>query len=142
MTIASWVGFFAVALIGIILFLGLLFTSKNKKNDAVTRKSLRIGAGIVWVVTIIVCGLIYWYGHYSAAGQRAYKDQQANLQGGLERLVTVYDINGQVIKEYRGKFDVETDNSSYILFDDENNLRHIIYYTTGTVIIDEVPSGE
>ena len=25
-----------------------------------------------------------------------------------------------------------------ILFDDENGLRHIIYYPTGTVIIDEV----
>ena len=51
---------------------------------------------------------------------------------------TIYDINGNVITTYTGKFDIETDNEKYILFDDEDGLRHIIYYTTGTVIVNEV----
>ena len=52
-------------------------------------------------------------------------------------LYNVYDMDGDIIKEYEGKFDIEYDDDR-ILFDDENNLRHIIYYPTGTVIIDEV----
>ena len=37
------------------------------------------------------------------------KDQQSNLSGGIDRTVSVYDVNGQLIKEYSGKFDIETD---------------------------------
>lgn len=65
------------------------------------------------------------------------KDQQSNLNGGIERVVSVYDIDGDLIVQYSGKFDIETDRESYILFDDEQGKRHIIYYTTGTIIVDE-----
>ena len=51
--------------------------------------------------------------------------------------MSVYDINGILIKQYDGKFDIETDRNNYILFDDETGKRHVIYYTTGTVIVDE-----
>ena len=81
----------------------------------------------------IVTPLVY---KNTEAGKRALKDQKSNFGDGIERTVTVYDINGEVIEKYSGKFDVET-NSSYILFDDEKGKRHMIYYTTGTVIIDE-----
>lgn len=47
----------------------------------------------------------------------------------------MYDINGKVIKAYDGKFDVDYD-SNRMIFDD-NGKRHVIYYTTGTVTIDE-----
>ena len=53
------------------------------------------------------------------------------------KVVTVYDINGQVIQTYEGKFDIETNEQNYILFEDENGERHTIYYTTGTIIVDE-----
>ena len=56
---------------------------------------------------------------------------------GIQRKVTVYDMEGDIIKEYEGKFDVDYDNDR-IIFDDEHGLRHIIYYPTGTVIIDDV----
>ena len=49
----------------------------------------------------------------------------------------VYDVNGKLIEKYEGKFDVETDHDNYILFDDEEGRRHIIFYKTGTVIVDE-----
>ena len=54
-------------------------------------------------------------------------------------------INGGVaekpIQKYDGEFDVTYDNDR-ILFDDEKGLRHIIYYPTGTVIVDEVEEEE
>ena len=89
------------------------------------------------VVAAAICFGIGWWQLNTESGKRAFKDQQSNLPGGIERTVTVYDINGNVIKEYSGKFDVETDRESYILFDDEDGNRHMIYYTTGTIIVDE-----
>ena len=73
----------------------------------------------------------------SEAGKRAIKTQQSNLGGGIERKITVYDVQGDMIAEYEGKFDIEYDDDR-ILFDDEQGLRHIIYYPTGNVIIDEI----
>lgn len=93
-------------------------------------------AGLIIGLILIITPIIY---SNTAAGQRAYKDQQSNFNvNQITREVIVYDINGDVITTYTGKFDIETDNEKYILFDDEDGLRHIIYYTTGTVIVNEV----
>lgn len=93
-------------------------------------------AGLTIGLVLIITSIVYFN---TAAGQRAYKDQQSNFNvNQITREVIVYDINGDVITTYTGKFDIETDNEKYILFDDEDGLRHIIYYTTGTVIVNEV----
>lgn len=76
--------------------------------------------------------------HINRRWKRLVKDLTSNVSGGIPRHVKVYDINGELIEEYKGTFDIETTNNNYILFDDENGLRHIIYFTTGTVIIDEL----
>ena len=98
------------------------------------------GGVIGIIVTIIVAGAIcggsLWWLYNTESGARAIKDYQSNVTGGISRTVTVYDISGEVIKTYDGKFDVEYD-SDRIKFDDENGKRHVIYYTTGTVIVDE-----
>lgn len=95
---------------------------------------------IAIIITLIIMGGIvafqFWFYKNTAEGNRAIKSQESNFNNGIERIVTVYDLNGQVIQKYEGKFDVTYDNSR-ILFDDENGKRHTIYYTTGTVIIDE-----
>lgn len=96
------------------------------------------------IVIIISIGLIIgtvlltnWYYKNTESGKRAIKTQESNFNKGIEREVKVYDVSGELIKEYKGKFDVDYDNNR-IIFDDESNKRHIIYYTTGTVIIDEL----
>lgn len=74
------------------------------------------------------------------SGKRAIKDMESEMNNGIRRTVSIYDVNGELIKEYKGKFDVDTGNSEtapYIVFDDENGKRHIVYYTTGTILIDE-----
>lgn len=90
---------------------------------------------IVGVVIIIVAMLIAFY-FTTASGKRTIKDFTSDVSGGLERTIEVYDINGKLIKSYSGKFDIDYD-SERIKFDDENGKRHVIYYTTGTIIIDE-----
>lgn len=56
----------------------------------------------------------------------------------IEKTVTVYDISGSVIKTYEGKFDIESNTESqYILFEDDHGKKHTVYYTTGTISVDE-----
>ena len=51
----------------------------------------------------------------------------------------VYDAVGNLLQEYEGRFDVDFNGDEQrILFDDENGKRHVIYFKTGTVIVEEV----
>ena len=93
-----------------------------------------IGIAIALCIGIFV-GMNAYYNN-TESGKRALKSQESNFNSGIERTVTIYDVNGKVIKQYEGKFDVEYDDDR-ILFDDENGKRHVVYYTTGTVAIDE-----
>lgn len=133
MTIGAWavVAFIAIVGIACAAVLSFIAIDYDSKTWAILCPCL------VVIATIAICGLFIWYRSNSASGQRALKDQQSNLSGGIERSVSVYDVNGNLIQEYHGKFDIETDKTSYILFDDEDGKRHIIYYTTGTIIVDE-----
>ncbi len=93
---------------------------------------------IVAVAAIVITFAIQmWYYHSTESGKRAMKSQESNLNAGIERSVSVYDVDGDLIKKYEGRFDVDYD-SNRIIFDDEHGKRHIIYYPTGTVIIDEI----
>ena len=89
---------------------------------------------VIFVLLLMSC----WYLTFTECVRRKAKYFTGHISGGIIRHVRVYDFNGNLIEEYKGAFDIEITNDNYILFDDENNLRHIIYFTTGTVIIDEL----
>lgn len=100
-------------------------------------KGLILGIIIGVIVSAIMWFIVSWYYNNTEDGKRARKTQDSNFNGGITRKVRVYDMDGDLIEEYHGKFDVEC-TSERIMFDDENNQRHIIYYKSGTVIVDEV----
>lgn len=135
MTISAWVVVGCIVACGLFVAGLLVFAAWDFRGK--TGRVLSILAAFVVLATAVICGIYIWYRSNSESGRRAMRDQESNLNGGIERTVSVYDINGNLIKEYSGKFDIETDRASYILFDDENGERHMIYYTTGTIIIDE-----
>lgn len=130
LTVAGWLGFIIVAILIIFVCAYVGYSVKDTPG-------LCAGLGIGLILSIFVLCGFNWYFNSTASGIRALKTQESNFNNGINRRVTVYDVNGNVIQEYEGKFDVEYDDDR-ILFDDENGLRHIIYYPTGTVIIDEV----
>lgn len=126
------------AIISIVLGVIVLIVGVALSIGAFSDSDTALGIGtlivsLILAAVLIVAPFIYMQ---TESGQRALKDQKSNFGDGIERTVTVYDINGEIIEQYSGKFDVET-TSEYIIFDDENDKRHMIYYTTGTVIIDE-----
>lgn len=101
------------------------------------------GFGII-LAGIVIAGLIlgygYWYCNNTAGGARAMKDQQSEFHNGLMREITITAEDGREIFYYKGKCDIET-NGNYILFEDEQGLRQMIYWgITDTIIISELPN--
>jgi hypothetical protein len=99
---------------------------------------ITICAGLIILGAIISLQLYYYKN--TESGKRAIKTQESDFKGGIKREIKVYDINGKIIQNFKGKFDIEYDDDR-ILFDDEKGNRHIIYYPTGTVIVDEIKNN-
>ena len=130
MTIAGWI-FFGV-LVSCYLFFAFAVSCLHDGDRKVIVISLLAAA----VATFFTYNAFHWYYTSTEGGRRAFKTQESNLNKGINRTVEVYDATGNLLKTYEGKFDVDYDDDR-IIFDDENNKRHVIYYPTGTVIIDE-----
>lgn len=112
-----------------VIFLGVMIGSSTKPL---------VGILIAGILMAGIWGGSYWYYNNTASGARAFKDQQSEFNNGIERHIVVKDYSGGIIAEYEGKMDIETDNETYVLFDDEEGKRHIIYNTTGFILIDEI----
>lgn len=130
MTIGGWIafGFFAsiIAIAGVFIGVGVV--------DSVAGKVL---TAIISVVLIV--GLLFgmrWYYANTASGQRAIVDQRSELNSGLERTVTVYTADGNVIASYSGKIDIESNDGGYIKFDFEG--KRYIYYNCFVESIAEI----
>lgn len=98
------------------------------------------------IIALLVCLLVWlgalfgfkWYYNSTASGARALKDQQSNLNLGLNREITITAEDGREIYHYKGKCDIETQDQ-YILFEGEDGLRRTIYWgITDTIIIEEL----
>lgn len=131
MTIGAWI---CCILIDLCILAGCVVIGVTISYEE--RVGELVGAIIGLICSILVIVGMHWYYQNTASGARALKSQESNLKNGIERQIIVYDINGNIIEEYEGKFDLEYDNDR-ILFDDENDCRHIIFYTTGTIVINE-----
>ena len=80
-------------------------------------------AGFISFVALI--GML-WYFNCTADGQRQIVDQRSNFSNGLNRIVTVYTADGDVIAQYEGQIDIEANDGGYIKFDFEG--KRYMYY--------------
>lgn len=122
MTVAGWSSFiFMVALIAVIC-------------GAIAFCSYDCGSAFLMIIIIIftfVCIIgVYagmrWYYSNTASGQRELIDEKSDLSGGLERTVTIYTANGEVLAEYEGQIDIEFNDGGYVKFDLDG--KRYIYY--------------
>ena len=120
MLISQWI------LLGLILLGGILI------SIFVGSYTDKLSGGIItMLVTILIIGslvgLFLWYNSSTASGIRAVKDQQSELGNGIDRTIVVTAEDGREIYRYEGRCDIETNSSDYILFEDANKKRVIIY---------------
>lgn len=129
MTIGSWIlfAFFAICIIALGLF--MVFEIEN-----IAGKIISAVAAVLLVIGLFVG--FRWYYQNTASGQRALIDQQSALGNGLERTVTVYTANGEIIAQYTGKIDIEGNDGGYVLFDYEG--KRYTYYNCFVESIAEI----
>lgn len=125
----------AVALLAILAVVGLFVSFMCFTDDP------KLGVITLLVVLLVWAGAFIafkWYYGSTASGMRAMKDQQSNLNQGLNRQITITAEDGREIYHYKGKCDIETQDR-YILFEGEDGLRRTIYWgITDTIIIEEL----
>lgn len=131
MTIAGWVllVFCWCAIIGAAI--ALIVCYEDKSYQIV----------ITVILAIVLCVGCFavgrWYFTSTASGIRALTDERSNLRNGLERTITIYTANGEVLKQYHGKIDLEMDQD-YIKFDWEG--KRYIYYNCYVETIADIPN--
>lgn len=61
-----------------------------------------------------------------ASWDRFKTDIKSDFSGGIQRTIKVYTANGDLIAEYEGKIDSETNGGGYVKFDFDG--KRYIYY--------------
>ena len=69
-----------------------------------------------------------------ASVRRMGKDIKSDVSGGLERTVTVYNADGEILKTYKGKIDLESTEGGIVKFD--LNGQRIMYYNCYIEVIE------
>ena len=129
MTITGWVMFALIASI-----IGAFAVGAFMAFDSVAAKSISVIVGVVLVFALLFG--MFWCFNNTAIGQRALLDQKSNFNNGIERTVTVYTANGEVIAQYTGKIDIDTNDGGYVKFDFEG--KRYIYYNCFVETIAEI----
>lgn len=128
MTIEGWICCIVLALLALGAGIALFVSSFE------SWRGIWLAAGIVVAILVFVFG--FWYYGNTASGIRARTDERAELQNGLERIVTIYTADGNVLKQYEGKIDIEQDQG-YVKFDWQG--KRYIYYNCYVETIAEIP---
>lgn len=110
MTILGWIllGLVAVVAIGGAIFIGIDLDNASSK--------VLVGVIAVAIIAVTFFGL-RWYFNNTASGQRALVNQKSEFNNGLNRIVTVYTADGEIIAQYEGRIDIEEKDGGYVLFD-------------------------
>lgn len=119
MTIQGWVlfGILALFILSFGIFGAIIF-------EKIVWKVLGIVAAMLLIIGLFA--EMRWYYQNTASGQRAMTDQKSELDNGLERTVTIYTADGEIIAQYTGKIDIEGNDGGYVLFDYEG--KRYTYY--------------
>lgn len=88
----------------------------------------------IYVVSIIMLVVLGIFASGCASCERDWKSCQSEINGGLERIVIVYNLNGEEMARYEGKLDLATADGC-IQF--EYNGKRIVWYNAIVSIIEK-----
>lgn len=94
------------------------------------KKKIFIALAIVGCLLIILIS-----GASCSSCDRTVKDIGSDINGGLNRTVKVYDFNGRVITTYKGKIDLEPNDSGVVKF--ELDGKRYMYYNAFVEVIEQ-----
>ena len=132
MTVGGWILFGIVSFL--ILCIGVaIFSELDKWWHGVI-----IGLIMAVLIAVLYFGMT-WYFNNTASGSRALIDEQSNLSNGMERTITVYTADGQVIAQYSGRIDLAANSGGYVKFDFDG--KRYIYYNCFVESIATIDGG-
>lgn len=108
-------------------------------SDGIAEKVIKIGIWlgcflIIAFFGVLVFGSILSPFLFSGSRDRLLKNFNADINGGLQRVVTVYSYSGAPIRSWRGKIDLSSSTKEVNMIID-NDKRVIIQ--GGVVIVEE-----
>ena len=78
-------------------------------------------------ILAVVLGLTLCFGMTGCASlDRAVTDIKSDVNGGMQRTITVYTADGKELATYKGKIDIDTNEGGYVKFD-FNGKRYMYY---------------
>ena len=78
-------------------------------------------------ILAVALGLTLYFGMTGCASlDRAVTDIKSNVNGGMQRTITVYTEDGKELGTYEGKIDIDINDGGYVKFD-FNGKRYIYY---------------
>lgn len=119
MTVGAWITFMVIIFFCVSVCFSVLKGFQSTSFKVIT----------VVVAILIIAGVFFgftWFFGNTATGQRMLVDQKSELNNGIERTLTVYTADGEVLARYEGKIDIESNDGGYVKFDFEGN-RYIYY---------------
>lgn len=106
----------------------------NRPTNTHLKKRNRIYI-IPAAIMLIVIGIGLFSAFGSQSTKRWFKSLQSEYTGGLNRTVTVYDNNGNVLREWNGKIDLEESTYGNKVLFDLDGKRKTVY--NAIVIVEE-----
>lgn len=76
------------------------------------------GVALVLALSLGMTGCASW--------DRMVTDVKSDVNGGMQRTITVYTADGKKLATYEGKIDIETNDGGYVKFD-FNGKRYMYY---------------
>jgi len=131
-TLTDWI-FIGLAFVCMVTVLAFMYAADCELKSKVIALLIEI------VLMIAMIGGCAIYNTKTETGKRHIKTWESETTGGIDRTVTIFDIEGEEIAKYQGRFDIEESSQEGVVkikFDCDGK-RHIIYAQTGTVLIDE-----
>jgi hypothetical protein len=88
----------------------------QQKGIFMNKKILAVALGLILCLGMTGC----------ASWDRMVIDMKSDVNGGMQRTITVYTSDGKELATYEGKIDIDTNNGGYVKFD-FNGKRYIYY---------------
>ena len=70
-----------------------------------------------------------------ASTQRSCKSCQSDIAGGLDRIVNIYTLNGELLATYEGLIDIDDNENDSIMFDLDG--KRYVYYNAIIEVIEK-----
>lgn len=90
-----------------------------------------------WIIrTLVLCVFLCTFIFAGCAScDREMKSCNSDINGGLQRIVNIYSLDGTLLATYEGKIDIDDNTNGSVMFD--MNGKRYVYYNAIVEVIEK-----